>query len=78
MAANMPAPVPPLTAHLGYWLRQVSNHVSRSFARKLEARDVTVAEWALLRVLYDEAPMPPSHLAQRTVTRLGITALAVD
>ena len=33
-----------LTSHLGYWLRHVSNHVSHAFARKLESRDVTVAE----------------------------------
>ena len=32
-----PQPVPELTAHLGYWLRFVSNHVSRAFARKVEA-----------------------------------------
>jgi DNA-binding MarR family transcriptional regulator len=73
----MPAVVPPLTAHLGYWLRQVSNHVSHAFARKLATMDVTVAEWALMRVLYDEDPMPPSHLAERMgLTRGAVTRLA--
>lgn len=73
----MPAAVPPLTAHLGYWLRQVSNHVSQAFARKLATMDVTVAEWALLRVLYDDAPMPPSRLAERMgLTRGAVTKLA--
>ena len=47
----MSQPVPELTDHLGYWLRQVSNHVSQGFARKLAAQDVTVAEWAVMRVL---------------------------
>ena len=42
-----------LTAHLGYWLRYVSNHVSHAFARKVEARGVTVAEWVLLRQLLE-------------------------
>jgi len=73
----MSPPVSPLTTHIGYWLRQVSNHVSHSFARKLATMDVTVAEWALMRVLYDEAPMPPSQLAARMgLTRGAVTKLA--
>jgi DNA-binding MarR family transcriptional regulator len=66
-----------LTAHLGYWLRHVSNHVSHAFARKLAAKDVTVAEWAMLRMLYGMEPMPPSLLADRMgLTRGAITKLA--
>jgi DNA-binding MarR family transcriptional regulator len=73
----MTAPVPQLTDHLGYWLRQVSNHVSLAFARKLATMDVTVAEWALMRTLYDEPPMPPSQLADRMgLTRGAVTKLA--
>ena len=65
-----------LTDHLGYWLRQVSNHVSQSFARRLEARGATVAEWVLLRLLY-ETPTPPSGIAQRMgLTRGAVTKLA--
>ena len=41
----------PLEAHLGFWLRFVSNHVSLRFRKLLEARDVTVAEWVALRTL---------------------------
>ncbi|WP_210242864.1 MarR family winged helix-turn-helix transcriptional regulator [Pararhizobium mangrovi] len=71
------AEIPDLTTHLGYWLRQVSNHVSHSFARKLEAKDVTVAEWAVMRVLYDHPPTPPSRLAERMgLTRGAVTKLA--
>jgi MarR family transcriptional regulator, lower aerobic nicotinate degradation pathway regulator len=74
---TMPADVPELTAHLGYWLRQVSNHVSHAFARKLAARDVTVAEWAVMRVLYDREPTPPSQLADdMALTRGAISKLA--
>lgn len=66
-----------LTDHLGYWLRQVSNHVSQAFARKLAAKDVTVAEWALLRVLHGGPPMSPSQLADDMgMTRGAITKLA--
>ncbi|HEY1709817.1 MAG TPA: MarR family transcriptional regulator [Rhizomicrobium sp.] len=68
---------PDLTAHLGYWLRYVSNHVSQAFARKLEGRGVTVAEWVVMRELYDEAAMPPSRLAEKLgMTRGAITKLA--
>lgn len=69
--------VPELTAHLGYWLRQVSNHVSHAFARKLAAKDVTVAEWALMRVLYGKEPVAPSQLADEMgMTRGAVTKLA--
>ena len=73
----MSTAVPELTAHLGYWLRFVSNHVSHSFARKLAGTDVTVAEWAVMRMLYDKEPMPPSRLADEMgLTRGAITKLA--
>ncbi len=66
-----------LTDHIGYWLRQVSNHVSQSFAQKLAAEDVTVAEWVLLRVLYDQPPMAPSRAAATMgFTRGAVTKLA--
>ena len=73
----MPQPVPELTDHLGYWLRQVSNHVSQGFARKLAAQEVTVAEWAVMRVLFERGPTPPSRVADEMgMTRGAITKLA--
>ncbi|MBS0640649.1 MAG: MarR family transcriptional regulator [Proteobacteria bacterium] len=69
--------VPELTAHLGYRLRQVSNHVSHAFARKLAAQGVTVAEWGLMRTLYGKERLPPSRLADEMgMTRGAITKLA--
>lgn len=66
-----------LTDHLGFWLRFVSNHVSQAFAQKLERMDVTVAEWVVLRELYDAGVMPPSRLADKLgMTRGGVTKLA--
>lgn len=51
--------------------------MSQAFARKLAARDVTVAEWAFLRVLYARAPTSPSQLAELMgMTRGAITKLA--
>lgn len=70
-------PVSELAAHLGFLMRMVSNHVSHAFALKLAGEGVTVAEWSLLRTLHGEAPMPPSHLADRIgMTRGAITKLA--
>jgi len=71
------SPVPPLSAHLGYWLRFVSNHVSYAFARKLADKDVTAAEWVVLHELYGERAVAPSSLADRLgLTRGAISKLA--
>lgn len=70
-------PVPDLTAHIGFWLRMVSNHVSHGFAAKLADREVTVAEWSLMRTLYGKVPTPPSQLADEMgMTRGAISKLA--
>jgi DNA-binding MarR family transcriptional regulator len=67
-----------LEAHLGYWLRFVSNHVSHAFSQKVQARGVTVAEWVVLRELLEQADgMAPSALAARLgMTRGAISKLA--
>jgi DNA-binding MarR family transcriptional regulator len=66
-----------LHTHLGYWLRMVSNGVSRSFARAVEAEGVTVAEWVFLRVLFDAGRIAPSLLAERMgMTKGAISKLA--
>ena len=68
--------ISPLQSHLGYWLRYVSNHVSYAFALKVAARGVTVAEWVVLRELYD-GESAPSALADRLgMTRGAISKLA--
>lgn len=51
----MNSPPSTLEAHLGYWLRCLSNAVHHGFAEKLETHGVSVAQWVVLRVLYDEA-----------------------
>lgn len=66
-----------LQDHLGYWLRLVSNHVSAAFARRLDGKGVTVAEWVMLRELFGADPLPPSRLADRMgMTRGAISKLA--
>jgi DNA-binding MarR family transcriptional regulator len=66
-----------LEDHLGYWLRYVSNQVSHAFSLKVAARDVTVAEWVMLRELYEQDSTVPSVLADRLgMTRGAISKLA--
>jgi DNA-binding MarR family transcriptional regulator len=73
----MTQPISDLTAHLGYWLRYVSNHVSQAFARKVEAHGVTLAEWVLMRQLLDIEALAPSRLADRMgMTRGAVSKLA--
>ena len=77
-------PISSLDAHLGYWLRFVSNHVSHAFGQKLAARDVTAAEWVILRELYEPDAQPPSALAPSAqapsalADRLGMTRGAIS
>jgi DNA-binding MarR family transcriptional regulator len=63
-----------LHSHTGFWLRFVSNHVSYSFARKLTDTGVTVAEWVILRELFDAGETSPSCLAASS----GLTRGAVS
>ncbi len=74
---SSPLPVSDLTVHIGFWLRMVSNYVSHAFAAKLAEKEVTVAEWSLMRALYTREPMPPSRVADEMgMTRGAITKLA--
>lgn len=67
--ASHTAPPSPLEAHLGFWLRCVSNHVSARFQQQLEAQGVTVTEWVALRTLWDA---PETSHAQ-LIAALGMT-----
>ena len=60
------ANVSDLTDHLGFWLRYVSNHVSHAFAVKLAGKDVTAAEWVVLRALYGKDPNAAQPARERT------------
>jgi DNA-binding MarR family transcriptional regulator len=50
--------------HLAFWLRCLSNFVSYSFAEKLAKEDVTVAQWVVLRTLYDHDDITLNQLAE--------------
>ncbi|MGA2983916.1 MAG: MarR family transcriptional regulator [Terriglobia bacterium] len=67
MAANKKATIVASHLTIGYWMRLVSNHVSYAFARRLEASGVTVAEWVILREMYDgDNATSPSVVAELT------------
>ena len=59
----------PLEAHLGFWLRFVSNHVSLRFQQLLEEKGVTVTEWVALRTLWSNNETTNAALIQA----LGMT-----
>jgi len=59
----------PLDAHLGFWLRFVSNHVSARFQKLLEEHGVAVTEWVAMRTLLDQSGT--SHAA--LIQALGMT-----
>jgi DNA-binding MarR family transcriptional regulator len=67
-----------LKSHTGFWLRFVSNHVSYRFAEKLQASDVTVAEWVILREMFDADVTSPSALAGVTGLTRGAVSKLVD
>ncbi len=61
--------VSPLDAHLGFWLRFVSNHVSARFAQLVEDEGATVTEWVALRTLFDK----PQTTHAELIEALGMT-----
>ena len=68
-----------LKSHLGYHLRIVSNAVSYSFARKLAASEVTVAEWVILREMYsNNDKTSPSAVAELTGLTRGAVSKLID
>ena len=67
-----------LQSHTGFWLRFVSNHVSYSFARRVGASGVTVAEWVILREMFDAEVTSPSALARATGLTRGAVSKLID
>lgn len=74
MSRSKGSDVSPLDAHLGFWMRRVSNHVSGSFEELLKGAGCSVTEWVALRQLYEDGPS--SHAA--LMGALGMTKGAVS
>lgn len=62
-----------LEDHLGYWLRYVSNQVSLSFRQRLEKEGIAVADWVVLRLLYEEDDFPASLAEKIGMSRGAMT-----
>ena len=43
-----------LKDHIGYWLNRLRMQVHQGFEARLEAHDVTIAQWCILSTLYNE------------------------
>jgi DNA-binding MarR family transcriptional regulator len=67
-----------LETHLGYWLRRISNAVSGEFARSLQARRTSVAEWVLLRNLWDRTEATPGEMAEALTMTRGAVSKIID
>jgi len=67
-------PAASLETHLGYWLRLVSNEVSGAFARALQKRQISVAEWVAMNQLESRAGLTSARLA----AAMGMTRGAVS
>jgi len=63
-----------LEVHLGYWLRRVSNHVTSAFAKALQGRHASVAEWVVLSHVDEHPEIRPADLAQT----IGLTRGAIS
>lgn len=67
-----------LESHLGFWLRRVSNAVSRAFSRALQEKQTSVAEWVLLRELFERGPSAPGELAEISGLTRGAVSKIID
>jgi DNA-binding MarR family transcriptional regulator len=67
-----------LEDHLGYQLRRISNAVSGEFARALQAKQTSVAEWVLLRLLSERGQATPGVLAEIMGMTRGAVSKIID
>lgn len=74
---NKQAPAP-LEAHLGFWLRFVSNHVSMRFQKLLEAENITVTEWVALRTLWGQNDASHAALIRTMGTTKGAASKVIS
>jgi DNA-binding MarR family transcriptional regulator len=74
---SLPSPTA-LEVHLGYWLRLVSNHVSGEFARALQRRHLSVAEWVALNLIERSQNPTPAVLADAMNMTRGAISKVLD
>lgn len=67
-----------LEVHIGYRLRRVSNHVSGSFAKALQERHVSVAEWVVLSHVDEHPEIRPAEIAEMVGLTRGAISKVLD
>lgn len=67
-----------LDAHLGFWIRFVSNQVSLRFQVLLEAQECSVTDWVALRTLFDRPETSHAELIQGLGMTKGATSKVVS
>ncbi|HWU76019.1 MAG TPA: MarR family transcriptional regulator [Rhodanobacter sp.] len=70
--------VPFLESHIGYWLRLVSNQISGAFARALQERQLSVAEWVALNQIQHRADITAIDLADLMGMTRGAISKVLD
>lgn len=79
MKSSSKSKISNLEDHTGYWLRLVSNQVSHSFAQKLVPSGVTVAEWLILRKMFEtNDETSPSKVAEIVGLTRGAVSKLID
>lgn len=71
-------PASGLDRHLGYRLRQVSNHVSGEFKRALQTKRASVAEWVVLCHVQERPGITPGELADALALTRGAVSKVID
>jgi DNA-binding MarR family transcriptional regulator len=59
-------------------MRRISNHVSGEFARSLQAHQVSVAEWVVLRIIHEHEQPTPGQLAEAIHMTRGAISKIVE
>jgi DNA-binding MarR family transcriptional regulator len=67
-----------LELHLGPWLRRVSNHVSGAFARALQTRHTSIAEWVVLCHVQERPGITQGELAEALNLTRGAVSKVID
>ena len=67
-----------IESHLGYWLRRVSNHVSGAFARALETKHASVAEWVVICRIGAQPGITPGEIAETLELTRGAVSKIID
>ena len=65
-----------LESHIGYLMRLVSNNVSGDFANKLDNAGVTIAEWVIMRIMFNYHQITHGQIVEESgLTKGAITKI---